>query len=172
MHSYSYVAEPSEPDKREYMWVDCRSRGWQVLMAAETLNAGVPEPPECVINRPDNVSPSKTGGQSISKTRRNMPHSPSRLHPKPWQTLSDSEETRALSPKPVDSKENSSGSNRSPLSSGPKQRNFLIENRESNRPLRKSKRDLLDEASRQLKASELIGSSLAERLSGMHSQVN
>jgi hypothetical protein len=53
----------------------------------------------------------------------------------------------------------------------PTSKNFVELNREVSRPTRRGKKELLEEASKQLRESEALGLSLAERLSEMQSKL-
>ena len=168
----------SSPD---YVWVTCRTPGWQVLMTSELKDFGVPEPPACVVSTPHHSlskSPVSRGSRSQSrespKANNTRPGRRSMSPPAPVIETSPNKTVSVAKPVIADPADWPSTLNQyaPPTRSLPSPKNFIIENRLLNKPSRQSKRDLLDEASRQLQASEVVGTSLAERLTQLHSQLS
>lgn len=155
---------PGSTASNRFVWVDCRSRGWQALMLVENVDKGIPEPPTCVID--SYATATRSGKPVLQHTSPAFPVQPSdgarspsrRWEPqKPWQPVFGDAD--------IGLSENKPAQPRSPRSMSPR-KDFVERNKQvGNRPNRQSKLQMLEEASRQLQESEAIGTSLADRLS-------
>ena len=179
-----------ENESQDYTWANCKAAGWQSLILSNTRHCVAPEPPMCVLdcfNSPvplEQTSPHRNHrvtGRGASASQVSLPVGRSRS-PRPkgesspvslnlpsparepaalalsastWQASLK----RATSPFPT----------HSPRS----QKDFVHVNIEGlNQPTRLTKTILLDQAASQLRESEVIGNSLAERLKQIHKKMN
>lgn len=160
----------------QYVWVDCRSRGWQVLMASESVGGGIPEPPSCVLERVE-VNDTKSLGSPRSPRsplqKSKVPVKLNRIPARPFSPKHepDPDEVGVKSSSPTGIETSGDWEKSLNQYAPPPRRDFVENNKPFDNPTRKTKRDLLDEASRQLKESETLGSSLAERLAQLQHEL-
>ncbi len=167
---------------QQYIWVDCRRSGWQALVADLSLCRSVSEPPSCVLDAADN----SVMGRSSPTQKKQPGTSISRCHVKSSSTARIASPLRSIGTIKErvtdigESTEHKSDSweaslNQYPQSfarGNPVARDIISENKIMHSPTMRSKRNLLNEASKQLQASESIGNSLAERLVQLQSELN
>jgi hypothetical protein len=178
-------AAMSSESSSQYVWVNCRTQGWQALMDSNTIYTGVPEPPACVtqkISKSEAKPTSPKGLRARSPLSRSpkvssIPKPRQPVTPRnPWQSVLYQPPSRSPSPKrgdPDEPLEWNNSLNQYPPSTNafPASRNFIEENRTLDKPSRQSKRDLLEQASLQLQTSERLGAHLAERLNQLNTQL-
>ena len=140
----SPVAHPQPQTMRQYLWMDCDVRGWQVLVANTADSVVIPKPPDCVLK-------SRTTPRPISPTRKLLsPASPHSLIESPGLLDVDDEPSDSLPKK-----------------------NFVLANiRNTSSPKRHTRSALLEKAANQLRETELVSASLAERLNLIQNRLN
>lgn len=133
------IAHPEPSDPKQYLWVDCPSKGWQVLTNKPLDFSMIPDPPPCVMK-------SRRKSKSGSPRRNSNIASPQKI----------SRPNLNLSPHVADDDtENSRMA----------EKNFVLSNiRNTCSPKRHTRSALLEQAASQLRESELVSASLAERL--------
>ena len=178
---------PSSGSKSDqaYVWLDCASHGWQVLVPSRDLGQTIPEPPRCVADSPRRSSPISSRVPSLARARDRNPSSAGSTNRPDWiQPRSQSPNARAgaaNSPTATDASmwqgnlRRESSTSPSPRArtppAGAAGRNYVRDNKMVTQSGR-SKASLLDEAVSQIRESELIGNSLAERLKQIHRKLN
>jgi hypothetical protein len=139
--------QPHNPLAKTYVWASCKTPGWQALLPSSMCESQIPEPPNWVLSR-ENKSASKsprrrevalvTPAVSAPSDRIQLLEEEERAPPTPT-------DANVLKPRPS--------------------RNFILDNIKDTSPSRrKARNSILDEATKQLRESELIGASLAGRL--------
>jgi hypothetical protein len=158
----------------QYVWVDCRTAGWQVLMAADSVSDGVPVPPSCVTDKEEDSAAKASASPRSPNIKSKSPVKSSRLPGRPFSPMNqnssagpDEYNVKSGSPRGLDTNIdwekslNQYAPYPRPTVSG---RDIVEENQRLDRPTRQTKVSLLEEASRQLQESEKVGTNLAERL--------
>ena len=139
--SKSPIAHPETESVRQYAWLDCRIKGWQVLSSVPNESSSIPEPPKCVQNP---RTKSKSGS--------------------PRRGVRDKVPTGTLLMDSSVSPDTSLMNGGEPVSPLP-EKNFILANIRNTSPQKRHTRTaLLEKACNQLRESEMVSASLAERL--------
>jgi hypothetical protein len=145
----------------EYIWANCRSQGWQVLVPASNLRCSRPEPPQCVLHTPKNLEKARA-----PKTMPVVSAPQVQLEP----AVPEGAPTAA---ELVENNTVTSGQVWQATLKASPAKNFVASNRLNiSPPNRVTKSTLLEQASRQLRESEKIGDSLAARLKIIKKQLD
>ena len=137
----SPTAHPGPESVRQYAWLDCRVKGWQVLSSVPNESSSIPEPPKCVLN-------------PRTKSKSGSPRKGANAKVPAGKLLVDSSFSPDTSPM-------NGGEPVSPLP----EKNFILANIRNTSPQKRHTRTaLLEQACNQLRESEMVSASLAERL--------
>ena len=155
-----------------YIWANCQVRGWQVLIPIENRKCPRPEPPECVLSSHSSSmklpSPT-TQPRSTSLRLKPIPTQPIPSKVFPTESSAEVEVAFANSTSAWQNALNLP----QPSSAAIPEKNFILSNiRNPTPPKRQTKTALLDQAANQLRESEIIGNSLAERLKLLNRKIN
>jgi len=141
----------SNSQQTAYVWAECLSAGWEVLISESELTNGIAEPPECAL---------LVSQHTNSRTPQPKPRAKSviSIFRDPADDTSQPlfEESVRDPPTPTSAVV---------LKESPSPKNFVILNKQTKSPTGyQTKAKLLDQATQQIRSSEKIGASLAERL--------
>ena len=132
----SPVAHPQPSVSTQYTWLDCEVQGWQVLMTKPTDCGVLPKPPDCVLRSHKSPRSLSPNHKHLVTTSPDSPITPTRF------PVPDNEASFSLP-----------------------QKNFVLANiRNTSSPRRHTRSALLEKASSQLRETEMMSASLAERL--------
>lgn len=162
----------SEMSETPYIWAKCPNSGWEALIPSYKKHLPIPDIPGILLAKPEvapevNKDRSRSRTPGIRKPRGTGPLAGKRASP-----------DRSTSPRARDPLSASSGWEASlreePPShqDSPCDRDFVdLNKRRVSEPSRATKMSLLVQASKQLEESELISTSLAERLKRIHAKL-
>jgi hypothetical protein len=171
-------AENNSPKNRSsYVWASCSDAGWEALIPASNFHLPVPKVPSVILSKPDEslpVNPKRSPVGSISRGAAHRGRSKSIQKRKSSPDASASPRARdPLSPSSVWAASLRDELDEKPCRQGEAERNFIeLNRRRLTEPSRPTKVSLLAQASKQLEESELISTSLAERLKQLHAKLN
>ena len=147
--SKSPIAHPEPSASPHYFWLECSEKGWQVLSMTPNDLSFVPNPPKCVI-------------KSRSRSKSGTPRKKASFESSP----DTNQARRVVSPHVLCVEQEDASS---PLA----EKNFVLANiRNISSPKRRTRSSLLEQASNQLRESEMVCASLAERLNVIQTRLS